>query len=158
MRLLCRSPPDHRSPSASPSRRGEYGGEAGSDSPGVCMRMPDLPKHLKRLLREHVALAHEEELRRALLPLADDFERWRRGEVSSGELSERIHEFHQGPAREIWKAYNYGSPALSVAYAIHSGILRREQVPAELLEILGPSLESLEQQEGSQVDEAPEEE
>ena len=109
--------------------------------------MPELPKRLKRLLREHVAAAHDEELRRALLPLADDFDRWRRGEMSSGELSERIHNFHHGPAREIWKMYNYGSPALSLAYAIHQGILPRESVPPEVLEVLGPSLNFYESQD-----------
>jgi len=117
------------------------------------MRMPDLPKRLKRLLREQVSLAHEEELRRALLPLADGFDRWRRGEISSGELSERIHDFHQGPVREIWKAYNYGSPTLAVAYAIRQGILQRENVPPELLEALGPSLDFYECQDAD----APEE-
>lgn len=121
------------------------------------MRPPDLPKRLRRMLREHVALAHEEELRRALLPLADDFERWRRGELNSGELTERIHEFHHGPARQIWKVYHHGSPVLSVAYAVHSGILPREQVPPELLEVLGPSLEVWEQQKPNRPEQAPEE-
>ena len=110
------------------------------------MRTPDLPKNLKRLLREHAGRAHEEELRRALLPLADDFDRWRSGEVSSGEISERIHAFHQGPAREIWKSYNYGSLIHAVAFAIHQGILQRESVPSELLEVLRPSLALFESQ------------
>ncbi len=98
--------------------------------------MRDLPRYIKRMLREHVALAYEEELRRALLPLADDFDRWRRGEMASAEMSHRIHLFHQGPAREIWKTYNLGAPTTSVAYAVHSGILDREQLPPELLEAL----------------------
>jgi len=102
--------------------------------------MPDLPRHLKRLLRQHAGLAYEEELRRALLPLADDFDRWRGGAVDSGELAERIHAFHQGPAREIWKVYNHASPNLSVASAISRGILPRENVQPELLDVLGPEL------------------
>ena len=102
--------------------------------------MSDSTKHLKRLLREHAALAHEEELRRALLPLADDFDRWRRGELGSGELSARIHDFHDGAAREIWKTYTYGASELAVAHAIHTGILQREHVPPELLKVLAPTL------------------
>jgi hypothetical protein len=105
------------------------------------MRKPDLPKHLKRLLHEHVGLAHEEELRRALLPLAEDFDRWRRGEMGSGELSHRIHVFHEGPAREVWTSYNQVPPDLAVAFAIRRGVLQRENVPPELLEHLGPALD-----------------
>ena len=102
--------------------------------------MREHSKALTRLLREHVRLAHEEELRRALLPLANDFDRWRGGELGSGELSERIHDFHQGPAREIWKTYNYGSPDLTLAYAINTGVLQRESLPPELLAALTPAV------------------
>jgi hypothetical protein len=35
----------------------------------------DIPKRVKRLLREYASAAHEKELRRALLPLADAFKR-----------------------------------------------------------------------------------
>lgn len=115
--------------------------------------MPELPKHLKRLLREHAGQAHEEELRRALLPLADDFDRWRRGEMSSGELSERIHAFHHGPAREIWKRYNHATPELTVAHAIGEGILPRDGVAPELLEVLGPALSFYESQDVAAADE-----
>jgi len=63
----------------------------------------DLPKPIKRMLREQAARAHEEELRRALLPLAAAFDRWRAGELDSFALSDLIHEFHDGESREIWK-------------------------------------------------------
>ena len=33
--------------------------------------MADVPKHIKRLLREHAGAAHEEELRQALLPVSE---------------------------------------------------------------------------------------
>jgi hypothetical protein len=102
--------------------------------------MHELSKQAKRMLREQAGLAYEEELRRALLPLAEDFDRWRRGELESGELSERIHRFHQGPAREIWSTYHSGIETVAVAHAIHTGILQRENVPPELLESLGPAL------------------
>ena len=39
-----------------------------------------------------------EELRRALLPLAEAFKRWEHSDLDSGELSDLIHRFHQGPA------------------------------------------------------------
>ena len=58
--------------------------------------MGDIPKRVKRLLREYASAAHEEELRRALLPLAEAFKRWEHGDLDSGELSDLIHRFHQG--------------------------------------------------------------
>ena len=60
--------------------------------------MTETSKGIKRLIREFAATAHEEELRRALLPLADAFKQWEREELDSFALQERIHKFHQGAA------------------------------------------------------------
>jgi hypothetical protein len=38
--------------------------------------MADVPKRIKRLLREYAAAAHEEDLRRALLPVSEVFGQW----------------------------------------------------------------------------------
>src|SRR5881628_1331494 len=95
--------------------------------------MAETPKRIKRLLREYAAAAHEEELRRALLPVAEAFKRWERKELDSGELSEIIHKFHQGPARDLWVRYNTAHLAMVVALAITSGVLNRETIPSELL-------------------------
>jgi hypothetical protein len=102
--------------------------------------VPDLTKSIKRSLRQLAGKAHEAELRRELEKLAGDFDAWRRGEVDSFELSDRIHTFHDGASREIWKAYNYGHPDQSVAYAIHTGILSRDGVPAPVLDALKNAL------------------
>jgi len=80
--------------------------------------MVDTPKRIKRLLREYAAAAHEEELRRALLPISEAFGRWERRELDSGELSEIIHRFHQGPARDLWARYNTPHLEMVVAFAI----------------------------------------
>jgi hypothetical protein len=102
--------------------------------------MRDTSKRIKRLLREQAALAHEEELRRALLPLAAAFEEWKKGDLSSGELSVKIHEFHQGPSRRLFSMYNRGPLDAVVAYSIVSGILDASQVPDELLEYLSTAI------------------
>ena len=97
-------------------------------------------KVVKRSLRQLAALANEEELRRALLPLAAEFDEWRAGRLESGELVGIIHRFHDGPAREIWKDYAYArDPAL--ARAIATGVIERDKVPAEVLEFLGGAIE-----------------
>lgn len=111
--------------------------------------MAETPRRIKRLLREHAARAHEEELRRALVPVAEAFERWERGELGSGELSEIIHRFHQGPARELFARYNAPDLELAVAYAITAGVLDRRTVPAELLEHLARALAFYESQQAA---------
>jgi hypothetical protein len=102
--------------------------------------MADTPKRIKRLLREYAGAAHEEELRRALLPVSEAFGRWEKRDLSSGELSEIIHRFHQGPARELWVRYNSSHLEMPVAFAITTGVLARDTIPAELLEHLAGAL------------------
>src|SRR2546428_11382341 len=95
--------------------------------------MAETPKRIKRLLREYAAVAHEEELRRALLPVAEAFKRWEREELDSGELSEIIHKFHQGPARDLWVRYNTAHLEMAVAFAITKGPLSRRENPPGVL-------------------------
>ena len=96
--------------------------------------MADIPKRVKRLLRECAAAAYEEELRRALLPIAEAFKLWEQGGLGSGDLSELIHRFHQGPARDLYVRYDTNQLEAPVAYAIVTGVLDRKAVPAEVLD------------------------
>jgi hypothetical protein len=96
--------------------------------------MADTSKRVKRLLRECAAAAHEEELRRALLPLAEAFKCWEQGGLDSGELSDLIHRFHQGPARDLYLRYATNHLEAPVAYAIARGVVDRTAVPAEVLD------------------------
>jgi len=116
------------------------------DAAEIALRMADTPKRIKRLLREYAAAAHEEELRRALLPVSEAFGRWGRGELASSELSEIIHKFHQGPARDLWVRYNTPHPEMVVAFAVTTGVLGRDTVPAELLEHLAGAMRFYEEQ------------
>jgi hypothetical protein len=104
-------------------------------------KMKEVPKAVKRALRELSAAAHEEELRRALSPLGDAFEAWKAGKVTGGELVEAIHRFHQGPARDLFLKYDRRLSPASVAQAIANGIIRRESVPPEVLDHLAGLLE-----------------
>jgi hypothetical protein len=111
--------------------------------------MTDPPKRIKRLLREQAGHAHEEELRRALVPVAEAFKRWERGELGSMELSDIIHRFHQGPARELFTRYDTPPPylELAVAHAITAGIIDRQTIPGELLDHLARALALYESQQ-----------
>jgi len=111
--------------------------------------MADTPKRIKRLLREYAAAAHEEELRRALLPMSEAFGGWERSELGSGELSEIIHRFHQGPARELWVRYNTPHLEMVVAFAITRGVLGRDTIPTELLEHLAGALRFYEEEQAT---------
>jgi hypothetical protein len=112
--------------------------------------MADTPKRIKRLLREQAGQAHEEELHRALVPVAEAFKRGEHGELGSAELSDIIHRFHQGPARELFARYN-GTPYLemAVAYAITVGVLDRQTIPTELLDHLARALAFYESQQAT---------
>lgn len=90
-------------------------------------------KAVKRALRELAARAHEEDLPRALLTVSAAFDRWRAEELGSGDLAQIIHEFHDGPARELYKFYT-GEHGWAVGYAIANGLIEREQVPPAVRE------------------------
>lgn len=109
--------------------------------------MEQTPKHIKRALRELAAIAHEEELRRALVPLQGAFDRWDRGHLSSGALNELIHEFHQAPARELFNRYNSGVLEASVAYAIVTGLVDRSRIAPEVLSHLARAIAFYKSQE-----------
>lgn len=107
--------------------------------------MPEYPKRVKRLIREYAARAYEAELSKALGELERQFAVWRAGPKalragltanSAGELSDHIHAFSRGPAREFWQRYNAGLDDMQVAHAIVTGLLPRDELPSELLEAL----------------------
>jgi hypothetical protein len=116
--------------------------------------MPEIPKRLKKLLRTCAGEAHEEELRRALVPLAEAFDRWKRGDIASWELSNLIHRFHQGPARELFVKYDTNHLEAPVAHAIVTGVLDKDQISPELLEHLAKWFKFYEELEAPENTEA----
>ena len=109
--------------------------------------MPDIPKRLKRLLREYAARAHEAELHQALVPLAEAFKRWERGELDSFELNDLIHRFHQGASREVYVRYVTRDYEPALAHAIATGLIDRTGVPAGVMDHLARLIELFEQTE-----------
>jgi hypothetical protein len=98
---------------------------------------------IRRELSELRAKAWEAELGEALLPLADLFDAWRRGEASAFDLSDAIHRFHDGDSREIWKKHQWNDTEMLLAEALADGYLRREQITDRVYAILEPSVEHL---------------
>ncbi|MFW6161369.1 MAG: hypothetical protein ACODAJ_01290 [Planctomycetota bacterium] len=90
-------------------------------------------KPRKRILRRLAAEAYRRELEQALAKLEKHFAAWRSGEIDAFKLEQRIHEFHNGIARDLWKRYEQLNPNLSLPRAVAVGVLVREEVPSELL-------------------------
>jgi len=102
--------------------------------------MRKYPKHIKRLLAEFMAKAYERDLRRALAELDQAFTEWRNSRISSADLSRRIDDYEKGPSRDLFKLYNDSPHDMVVAHALVTGILRRDELPAELLEAIAVPL------------------
>jgi hypothetical protein len=103
--------------------------------------MENVPKRIKGLVRDWAGIAHDRDLRKALGELRSQFDRWDRGEIDAFELNDLVHRFHQDTSREIWKRYatNHLEPA--VAAAVADGVLRKEELPAELLQHIAGLIE-----------------
>lgn len=95
--------------------------------------MQEVPKRIKRLVREWAGIAHDRDLRKALGELRAQFGLWERGEIDSFDLNERVHRFHEDTSRDIWKRYATTHLEPAVASAVATGVLAREELPAELL-------------------------
>ncbi len=110
-----------------------------ADPRDVAMAEPS--KRTKRLLREQAAIAHERELKRALASLAEAFHRWENGDLSTCALSNLIHEYHDGPSRQLFLQYRHPLHDSAVARAIATGVLDRKEVPAEVMDHLARAIE-----------------
>lgn len=105
--------------------------------------MDELTKSQKKALRELAHRAYEEALRRALLPVGEAVEAWKAGTISSFELSDRIHTFHQGPSRKLWSFYTALDPRTIVVDAVAQGILDIAAVPEDLRAEIGQQAAAL---------------
>jgi hypothetical protein len=102
--------------------------------------MIDLPKNVKRQLRELCTQAYERELSRALDQLSARFNEWQAGKINPWELTEVIHKFHDGQARDLYKLYEANPDVnLAVAQAVAKGILTKEEIPGSVW----PHIESI---------------
>jgi len=98
--------------------------------------MPDTSKRIKRLVREYATIAHDRELGQALRGLDVQFDQWRSGAIGPAELNDLIHQFHDGHSRDVWRNYATNGLEPALGFAVATGILRKEDLPAELLQHL----------------------
>lgn len=104
--------------------------------------MKSSSKEIKRMIREWCGTAYKRELDAELTKLYEQFHQWHRGTLSPFDLSEEIHKFHQGPARDLYVSYEMGPGGmgeLSINSAIARGVINREELPDELLTAIQPA-------------------
>ena len=107
--------------------------------------MPDqakITKSERALLRRLVTEAWNAELHDALTDLFEDFGFWADDGMSSFELSDKIHEFHNGIARELYGQYTNLDPSITVSRAVAFGFIDEAALGEALLRKLAPSIES----------------
>ena len=90
----------------------------------------------RKELRRLADLAYERELAMALEALEGEFKQWRGKKISAFELSELIHKFHNGIARDLWSFYETRHTGLSVRHAIAEEIILKSEVSQGILEKL----------------------
>ena len=103
-------------------------------------------KATKRKMHELAELVYKRDLSRELTKLEMEFARWRSGEISPFELSERIHRYHDGVSRKLYVTYQNLPASQAIAWAIARQVLDRAEVPAEILADLGAHLPFFEEQ------------
>jgi hypothetical protein len=94
---------------------------------------PELPKELKKQLLKLAALAHQRELREALMQLDSKFAQWKAEQLSVGQLLDEIHRFHNGTARDLYSRYRMGPPALAVALALRKQVVTESEAGAAVM-------------------------
>ncbi len=95
-----------------------------------------MSKVLRKKLRELKMEAHEREIKKHLIDLSTKFDAWKKDKMSSGELSVHIHEYDIGPSKWMMNYYNNMTDDTKVARAIAEGLLSRDEVPNDILELL----------------------
>jgi hypothetical protein len=103
----------------------------------------EFSKAQHRRVREIGAMAYERELSAELSKLETEFGRWRAGEIDAYELSERIHRFHQGPARRLFSKYDHSNRDFAVADAIRRGLITEAEAGGDVIEMLRNYLDFL---------------
>ncbi len=91
-----------------------------------------LTKAERAQLRSLAEEAWNQELTEKLTDLYEDFCRWGGDEISAFELTDRIHTFHDGAARELYKRYALCDSVTAVSSAIAAGVIDKDELDASL--------------------------
>jgi len=98
--------------------------------------MDHFGKAQRKELRRLAAVAYERELGTALAALEAQFREWHTGKIDVHDLSDVIHQFHNGVARDLYVTYTRLEPQVAVAQAVARKVLRDDDVPPTFREAL----------------------
>lgn len=99
-------------------------------------------KHLSKKVKKEVlrlnGLVYERRLAAALRRLRREFDGWQGGRLQTFDLAEVIHQFHDGPNRDLYKDHVMAEWMADfwVAGALECGILKEEEVSEETRDAL----------------------
>ena len=89
----------------------------------------EITKNQKRHLRDLAGLAYERDLSRCLYAVKNNFDKWENNEITVWDMNDKIHEFHNTIARDLYKSYvDIQDPLLAVAFGIRQGVLEISEV------------------------------
>ncbi len=89
-------------------------------------------------------IAYERDMSRCLEVVKKNFEWWERKEITVWELNDKIHEYHNDIARELYKIYEMNDPHIAVACGIRQGVLDKKEVNEDCMSKLHGILEYFE--------------
>ena len=99
-------------------------------------------KSERALLRALTEEAWEAELGEELEELFEDCTKWLDHGMSALDLSDRIHEFHNGPSRDLYSLYTGAEPAMIAARAIAMGFIDEKSLNDELRSKLAEQIDT----------------
>jgi len=92
----------------------------------------ELSKKEKRELRVLVGECYEVHLSDLLENLYEDFQKWGGKYIDTFELTDRIHEFHDKKARELYGMYVLSPPEVAIIYALRNKIIGKDGIDKNL--------------------------
>ena len=98
--------------------------------------MREISKAHRKLLRKLSQIAYDREMTHHLKELDQKFKKWQKKKISSYELNELIHNFHNGTSKNLYCIYNYLDADGVVARALAFGFLSEKEVPGELRSVI----------------------
>ncbi len=108
------------------------------------MHFDDFIKHEKQELRRLADLAYKAEMSIEMEKLAHHFADWRAGNIDVFALDERVHNYHDGAHRELYKRYvMYPQYHLEVARALVLKLIPAIAISQDLMAKIKPLIESI---------------